>query len=204
MGWTEYAPVLVGADPVIPGAVDGTIVGSDPLETADADTSYVETTLSGATIELVSFRLPGAATASPGAAVRIVADARYTAGAGGLVVYAHPTSAPIPGDGLAITPGGDIDLTATYAQHVADVDFTALPAWADPENIIRSDTVFYLGNSAPLGGLATVRTTRLRILVESGRPLRQWPLDEGNGGTPRRYGGRSTSRSTSKNARGYQ
>jgi hypothetical protein len=36
------------------------------------------------------------------------------------------------------------------------------------------------------------------------RPLRQWPLDEGNGGTPRRYGGRSTSRLTSRNARGYQ
>ena len=36
------------------------------------------------------------------------------------------------------------------------------------------------------------------------RPLRQWPLDEGNGGTPPRYGGKSTSRLTSKNARGYQ
>ncbi len=40
--------------------------------------------------------------------------------------------------------------------------------------------------------------------LEAYRPLRQWPLDEGNGGTPRRYGGRSTSRLTSKNARGFQ
>lgn len=61
------------------------------------------------------------------------------------------------------------------------------------------------GTLDPLTYIATRKTIRYwSPIAVRYRPLRQWPLDEGNGGSPRRYGGRSTSRRTSGNAKGYQ
>jgi hypothetical protein len=167
----EYEPVDVGVDPPPPGTTEGTIIGSDPLATKDGDTSYVQTTGPGTSPNQVAFRLPSSAYASPTSRVWISAEAKHTEGQGGLVVYAE--NAGSGSGGVGITPGGDIDLTATYETHTVEVDFTSLPSFADPHLIIDPDTIFYIGHSNPLGGSATVRTTWLRIIVEGTPPLRQ-------------------------------
>jgi hypothetical protein len=202
VGTVEFEPILIGDDPPVGSGGEGIIVGADPLATKDGDTSYVQTQLTGASVATsVSFRLPSDAHAAPGARVWITAEAKMITGFAGLYL-----TATLPGEasGIGIT-NGDIDgFSGTYSTQTEEIEFGFLPAGYAPQYLIDPDTVFHMLNTSQLGGLGVLRTTWLRVVVESLRPLRQWPLDEGNGGSPRRYGGRSTSRSTSGNARGYQ
>jgi hypothetical protein len=188
----------------------GTFTGPDCLDTLDGHASYAERMAGPVGSTLVTFRWEPVGAPAPGApeswkdvwcrfAWKIMSGAPF---ANGRITHVHPDTGSLAINfGTAWGPYPDELTTDGYVLQSATIDPT-IDSWYDP---VGPDTHYRLQSSGTGTTPTVFRYTYARLFIEAGgRPLRQHPLDEGTGGSPRKWGQRSTARSTSGNQTGYQ